>query len=196
MEAPASSPARERVLAAAEALFSERGYAAVTLRHVADHLGMRQASLYHHVPGGKAELFVEVTERGLARHRRGLEAAIAAVEPALRPQLRAAARWLLSQPPLNVSRLIRSDFPALAPAHADRLFHATYASLLAPLERPFIDADARGEIVHHQPTLLSASFLTLIEGIHDAGGGRPISRSKDDVAEEIIDVLLDGLRPR
>ena len=190
------SQARERVLATAEALFSERGYDSVTLRHIADQLGLRQASLYHHVPNGKEQLFVEVTERGLERHRLGLETAITAVEPDLRLQMRAAARWLLSQPPLNLSRLIRSDFPRIAPNHADRLFHATYASLLAPLERIFVDAHERGDIVEHQRTLLSASFLTLIEGIHDAGGGRPIPRSKDEVADEIIDVLLDGLRPR
>jgi AcrR family transcriptional regulator len=38
------SEARERVLAAAERLFAERGYAAVTLRDIAAAVGIRHAS--------------------------------------------------------------------------------------------------------------------------------------------------------
>lgn len=190
------SPARERVLMVAEELFAERGYAAVTLRHVADRLGLRQASLYHHVPEGKEQLFVEVTERGLDRHRQGLEAAIAEAGPSLRPQLRAAARWLLSQPPVNLARMVRSDMPAIAPAHADRLIRATYLALLAPLERVFVAAQARGESTPRHPILLGGAFLAIVEGIHDAGGGRDVGRPKEALADEMIDVLLDGLRPR
>ena len=63
------SAARERVQATAERLFAERGYKAVTLRDIAQELGIRQASLYYHFPGGKEELYVTVTERGLQAHR-------------------------------------------------------------------------------------------------------------------------------
>jgi AcrR family transcriptional regulator len=191
-----SSPARERVLMVAEGLFAERGYAAVTLRHVADRLGIRQASLYHHVPDGKEQLFVEVTERGLERHRRGLEGALAAAGPSLRPQLRAAARWLLAQPPVNLSRMVRSDMPAITPAHADRLIRASYLALLTPLERAFVAAEERGEVALPHPILLAGSFLFIVEGIHDAGGGRDVGRPKEALADDMIDVLLDGLRPR
>lgn len=190
------SPARERLLMVAEKIFAERGYASVTLRDVADRLGIRQASLYHHVPGGKEQLFVEVTERGLERHRRGLEEAIAGAEPALRAQLRAAARWLLSQPPVNVSRLVRSDMPAISPDHGDRLLHASYEALLAPLARAFVAAEERGEVALPHPILLAGSFLFIVEGIHDAGGGRDVGRPKEALADDMIDVLLDGLRPR
>lgn len=191
-----SSPVRERVLAVAEELFAERGYAAVTLRHVADRLGIRQASLYHHVPEGKERLYVEVTERGLERHRRGLETAIGDAGPSLRPQLRAAARWLLAQPPVNIARMVRSDMPAIAPAHADRLLRATYIALLAPLERAFVRAQERGESTARHPILLGGAFLSIVEGIHDAGGGRDVGIPKEVLADEMIDVLLDGLRPR
>ncbi|MBZ0309485.1 MAG: TetR/AcrR family transcriptional regulator, partial [Anaerolineae bacterium] len=52
----------------AEHLFAERGYTAVTLRDIAEAVGLRHASLYHHVPGGKEALFIEVTERTMKRH--------------------------------------------------------------------------------------------------------------------------------
>ncbi len=129
--------ARERVLQAAERLFTERGYAAVTLRDIAEALGIRQASLYYHAPGGKEELFVQVTERGLERHRAGLETAISQAGEELREQLRAAARWLLSQPAMNFARMLRSDMPAIRESEANRLRLIAYQSLIAPLEAAF-----------------------------------------------------------
>lgn len=190
-----SSAARERVLHQAEALFSERGYDSVTLRDIAEALGMRQASLYHHAPGGKEQLYVEVTERGLQRHRRGLVEALGTTGD-LRQQLRAAARWLLSQPPINLSRFVRSDLPAITQAHADRLFGAAYQALFAPVEGAVRVASDRGEIRRHDLSMIAGTFLTLIEGVWDAGGGRALDRPREALADELVDILLDGLRPR
>ena len=190
-----SSEARERVLQHAEHLFSERGYAAVTLRDIAAGIGIRQASLYHHVPGGKEELYVEVTARNLRRHHRGLETALA-TNGGVRAQLRAAAGWLLSQPPMNLSRMVRSDLPAIAKAHADQLLAISYETLFAPLERALRRAERAGEVRAHNPVLLAATFISLVEGLWDAHGGGADEQQRDVLAVELIDVLLDGLRPR
>ena len=72
---------RQRVLDAAEALFLERGYTAITLRDIADDLGLKQASLYYHFPEGKEQLFMTMSERLFDRHAHGLNAAMAAAEP-------------------------------------------------------------------------------------------------------------------
>lgn len=182
------------MLAVAERLFSERGYAAVTLRDIADALGIRQASLYHHVPGGKEELFVEVTERGLERHRVALERSIEGAAPDLRRQLQAAARWLLAQPPIDLARMIRSDMPAISEVHARRLTQAALRSLVMPLERAFLASRSRGE--HEMPyeRLLAGSFLSIIEAIQVAERYSPVPQ--ETMADAMIDVLLDGLRPR
>lgn len=191
-----TSEARERVLAQAERLFSARGYDSVTLREIAGALGIKQASLYHHAPGGKEELYVAVMERGLRRHRAGFEAAIATGGD-IATQLRAAARWLLSQPPLNLSRMVQSDLPAIDRAVADRLIRAMYEAVLAPVERALRAAEAHGEIVlHADPTLTAAAFVTMIGAIRDAGGGRPVPHTPDEMAGQMIAILLDGLRPR
>ncbi|HEY8601264.1 MAG TPA: TetR/AcrR family transcriptional regulator [Thermomicrobiales bacterium] len=195
MSSQHSSESRERVLLLAEALFSERGYDSVTLRDIAEAIGIRQASLYHHVPGGKEQLYVEVTERGLQRHQAGLEAALATAT-GIRAQLRAAARWLLSQPPMNLSRLVRSDLPAIAREHADRLLATSYTTLFAPIERALRDADRSAEIRLHNPILLAATFISLIEGIWDADYVGAVRHTHAEMADELIDVLLDGLRPR
>lgn len=186
------SASRQRVLSVAEQLFSERGYAAVTLRDIALALGIRQASLYHHVPGGKEDLYVEVTERGLQRHRAALEEAIEGVEPVdLRDQLRAAARWLLSQPPFDLARMIRSDMPEISQDHAQRLTHSALHSLVMPIARAFEASRARGEHDVPYDRLLAGSFLSIIETIQVSARYSPISGQV--MVDLMIDVLVDGL---
>ncbi|HVB65617.1 MAG TPA: TetR/AcrR family transcriptional regulator [Nitrolancea sp.] len=188
------SEARERVLVVAERLFSERGYSSVTLRDIATELGIRQASLYHHVPDGKEQLYVEVTERGLDRARFALERAIDAGGLSLRDQLAGAARYLLSQPPFDLARMIRSDMPAISEIHARRLTQTALNSLVRPIERAFAAARTRGE--HHMPSerLLASSFLAIIETIQVSQRFTPMPG--ETMAGMMIDVLLDGLHPR
>lgn len=48
--------ARDAMIASAAALFRERGVAATSLRDVVEHAKAPRGSIYHHFPGGKAEL--------------------------------------------------------------------------------------------------------------------------------------------
>ncbi|HSX66376.1 TetR/AcrR family transcriptional regulator [Nocardioides sp.] len=48
--------ARDAMVASAAALFRERGVAATSLRDVVEHAKAPRGSIYHHFPGGKAEL--------------------------------------------------------------------------------------------------------------------------------------------
>ena len=114
------SIARERVMDTAERLFARKGYNAVTLRDIAAEIGIHHTTLYHHVPGGKEQLFIDVVERNFEHHRRGLTQAIAGAPSDIRLQLRAIADWLLSQPPMDLVRMVYSDLPAIDPAQADR----------------------------------------------------------------------------
>ncbi len=189
-----SSAARERVLFVAERLFSERGYSSVTLRDIANELGIRQASLYHHVPGGKEQLFVEVTERGLERTRVELERVIAAAGEDLGRQLRSAATLLLAQPPFDLARMIRSDMPAISEVHARRLTQIALRSLVMPIEVAFAAARDRGMHVMPHQRLLAGSFLAIIETVQVSQRFTPLSGQ--EMADMMIDVMIDGLRPR
>lgn len=182
--------ARERVLDGAEWLFSARGYAAVTLRDVAQAVGLNHASLYYHAPGGKEALYVEVMERGLKRHHDGLEQAINDAGEDWRAQLRAAALWLVGQPPLDIMRMRLSDLPALSAENAARLNQSVYVLLLAPIERVF-----RRVVGPDQPAkamLLTGMFLFMVEGVHSAPPeGVPMDRER--MVDVMLDVLVHGL---
>lgn len=186
------SEARERVLEAAERLFAEKGYKAVTLRDIALAVGIRHASLYHHAPGGKEELFVEVTERNLKRHADGLQQALASAEMNVRAQLQAVARWLLSQPPMDLIRMTHSDMPAIAPEQAQRLMTLAYASLLEPVVGIMQEAQARGEIKHPDVGLVGSGMVGLIESLH-AIPEQYLTKSRLQMAYELIDVMLHGI---
>lgn len=188
------SEAKERVLVAAEQLFSERGYAAVTMRDIAEALHIRQASLYHHVPAGKEQLFVEVIARAFERHHHGLRQALAPAGQDLREQLRAAAGWLLGQPPVDLTRLFRSDLLALSEDHAGQVVQTVGDAIFAPLKEALRLSYDRGEIRAINEIVFVVSFLAIIETIHDVQRYTPVP--KEVLANDMIDVLLDGLRRR
>jgi AcrR family transcriptional regulator len=62
--APGRSPAAERILDAAEAVFAEGGLSGASMRLIGRRAGLTAASLYHHFPS-KDALYEAVLERGL-----------------------------------------------------------------------------------------------------------------------------------
>lgn len=187
------SEARERVLHAAEQLFMQRGYTAVTIKDIAAAVGIHHASLYHHAPRGKQGLFVEVVQRVMLRHRDGLSAAVDRHPGDVRAQLRAVAAWLLAHPPVDLIRMGQSDAPALAAPVGDHLLMLAFEALLMPLVTVFNDAHARGEIVVGDVGNVAGAFLSAIQGLHTippAYRRRPLA----DMADDLVTLFIDGLR--
>ena len=192
---PSGSGAREQVLRAAERLFAVKGYAGTTLRDIATAVGIRHASLYHHAPGGKEELFVEVTGRALQRHREGLGRALASAPTCLRGQLYAVADWLLAHAPMDLVRMAHADMPAIDAAQAERLSLLALESLVVPVEEALRAAAARGAVVDRDLDVVAGGLVGMIESLHAipekslAHGGR----TRSELAHRLIDVMLDGL---
>jgi len=185
----------QRVLDVAEALFVDRGYNAITLRDIADELGIKQASLYYHFPGGKEQLFLAMAERMFERHRQGIVAALDAGKGDLRAQLRQVAEWFSSQRPVKFITMLHADLAALTPEHKEQLAQKAHAAMFRPLRDTFIAAQARGEIRPVHPDLLVGSFLWLMDGLN-YGEMRAGAPPRQVMAEELISLLLDGLLPR
>ncbi len=186
-----NSEARERVLEAAERLFAEKGYKAVTLKAIAAEVGIRHATLYHHVQS-KEQLFIEVTERSLHRHRAAIEQALAGSAGSVRQQLHAVASWLLSQPPMDLVRMSHVDMPALAPEEAWRLSQLAMESLFHPVTLALYQAESRGEIEHSNLGLVAGGLVGMISSLHALPPGVS-PQSPTEMAHELIDVVLNGL---
>lgn len=185
-----TSSARDQVLDVAERHFAERGYAAVTLKDLAQELGMRQPSLYYHAPGGKEELFVAVMLRHLERHRTMIAAALAASaargEDDMEPQLRRIASCMLSRPPLSLWRMVRSDMHKLSPESRATLDEAIQRCAKAPIRSVFERA-ARSGRLRQDPDVVTWFFISQIEAL------RARERYTERPAIEMLDMMLDLL---
>ena len=189
------SIAYERVMDTAERLFARRGYNAVTLRDIAAEIGIHHTTLYHHVPGGKEQLYIDVVERNLAHHRQGLTGAIEEAPSDIRSQLRAVADWLLSQPPMDLVRMVYSDLPSIDADQAERLSRIAFETMLVPIETILRSARDQGVIEYEDLILAAGTLIGMIESLY-AVPKRPAMKSRQMMAYEMVDILLNGLRPR
>ena len=186
--------ARDRVLNTAEMLFHLHGYQAVTMRDIANDLGMKQASLYYHVPNGKEQLFTEITMRRLQHFNTHIEKAIADAAPTIEDRLTAVTNWIISQPPMKLLVMFETDMPALSTETQQQLMRLAYQSLFSPITRIFAEAQANGEIRHLLPDQLAGTFLSLLDGIMYAHRAGHTNLTIQETAADTIDMMLNGLR--
>lgn len=191
---------RDRLLDAAERLFDEHGFAAVKLRHIAEAAGLHHSTFYHHVPGGKAQLYAEAMERSTARHAAAVQERLAAHREDLRAALRAVASWLLERPPGNHGRMLGTDLRELPSETAERLAREAYAALIGPIARALREAPAEERAgLDADPRLADTVAGALVAAVQALGavearyGGTVEVRRQ---AEHLVDVFLDGLRRR
>ena len=191
---------RARVLECAERLFMERGYQAVKLRDIADALGVRAASLYYHFPGGKPEMFVAVLDAAMDRYRSGLDDAIRRADSGLQAELDAAARFYLSQPKIDLFRMLDSDLEQIEPADRARVAMKMHRSLQGPIMDAFVRAASPGRGPDGSlgdapmPELLAGSFLAIVQGIHHLRAEFDIPITKEQMAGRMAGILAAGLR--
>jgi TetR/AcrR family transcriptional regulator, cholesterol catabolism regulator len=185
--------ARARALDAAERIFTRKGFAAVKLREISAELGLSHASLYYHFPGGKEELFAAVMERNILRHGAGLAEAITSGGQTLRGKLRGVAAWLLSLPPMDLIRMAETDMPSLPEDVARRLMTPLFEQMIVRLRPVLKEAVERGEVAQSTDAgLVAGAFIGLVENLHSVPRFA-VTRSRVDMANDLIDIVLKGL---
>src|SRR5437868_9939475 len=78
---PRTSDAGQKMIESAAVLFRERGVQGTSFADVLEHSGAPRGSIYHHFPGGKAQLAEETTRWAGDYIVRGTLAALAAGDP-------------------------------------------------------------------------------------------------------------------
>jgi TetR/AcrR family transcriptional regulator len=182
---------RDRMLEVATSLFSDNGYAAVSIREIADRSGVTLSSLYHHF-GDKRGLYLQVYLAEFGKSSGRLEAAIGvAGSPAHRlfaftselcrvlsepgPLFKLVARHWLDSPPDVIRQLAQATVPVqykqvrdtiqeIAPA---RNHNATALALYALVHglltlRPFEDSLQWKSGISRTPVPLAEFALTTL----------------------------------
>ena len=65
--APANPASKELLQEQLRGVFLERGYDGATLAHLSDATGLSKATLYHHFPGGKAEIAATLVRSAISQ---------------------------------------------------------------------------------------------------------------------------------
>jgi AcrR family transcriptional regulator len=192
--AKTADPPAERLLAAAEHLFGERGYRRTSVAGICAAAGIATGSFYAHF-GSKADIFVSVIRRINADTRAAMSDALeVAAADNQRARERAAFRAyfdLMSERPW-IFRIVR-EAEFLAPAE----FRAYYERLARGYARGVRVAQLAGDVdPRYDPEVIAyiytglGHFVGMRWAEWTAGGRVP-----DDVFDDLMDVLARGLAP-
>lgn len=170
-------------------LFLAHGFTGVSLRQLAAALGIQAASLYHHCPGGKPELYERSIEEVMGQVRGRLERAIG--ELPFERALPAVAGELLACPPVDFRRIQEADLPALRAAGGapERVVGALHAGVHEPL-RELIAAGKRAGAVRARvdEDLAAAALSSLVVGLGASHGAHAA-----DLVGPTVQILLEGI---
>lgn len=184
---------RTALVAAARALFTERGYAATSTTEIVERAGVTRGALYHHFPA-KDDLFRAVFEQLEAEVTEHVaEEALAGADPF--EQLRVGSRAYLDvclDP--AVQRVVLVEGPSVLGWERWQEIEQRYGYGLVAAG---IEAAMATGLIETQPVepLAHVLFGALTEaGMVVARAGDPRAARSD--MDEAMDRLLDGLRAR
>jgi TetR/AcrR family transcriptional repressor of lmrAB and yxaGH operons len=186
--------ARERMIESAAVLFRERGVHGTSFSDVIEHSGAPRGSIYHHFPGGKAQLAAEATRYASQYTAGALTAALADDDPVVAVRAFVALwRKLLRSTDFAsgcpvVSATLEGDRSPAARDAAGVAFRQWEELLAGALERRSVEADrARG---------LATLIVSAVEGaIVLARAQRslaPLERVADELEALVTGALVEA----
>ncbi|ATO17644.1 TetR family transcriptional regulator [Micromonospora sp. WMMA2032] len=195
-------PTHDLVLAAATALFAERGFDAVSVRDVAAAAGVDVATVAHHT-GTKAQLYDACFARVFSAEREVLEAAGQRAAEALTAGPDQALRALhelvdvfvdfLEDRPETTALWLRRWLEPQRHAELDRRYSAP---LYAQVERLLAAAARAGALVEPAPHVTVRSLVWAVHGHVVALAARSGSAARERREfRAFVHRLLDGLYP-
>jgi AcrR family transcriptional regulator len=185
------SPRQEEVLDVVEKVFLRDGIRAVRMGQLAAEAGCSRSTLYDLAPS-KEELLLLVLDRMMRRiSRRGARAIARATGPA--EQVRA----MLTSGALDFSTLGPRFLEAVRQHPPARLlFDRWVGEGRDALERLIEAGTASGEFRTVNAPVVAEAMFAVVLRFTDPDFARSTSVSRTAGLSELVDVLLDGLRPR
>jgi AcrR family transcriptional regulator len=178
---------RALALEAAHRLLQEHGYLGVSLEAVAQAIGVRQPSLYHHFPEGKEQLVLEIADLANAQDASGFARALD-LGRTVRDQLTEVARYVIGER-RQTSSILRDAMRFMAEGHQRHIYTRFYEGQYVPLRAALEAGVVRGELRTHDTGRSAWAFLGLLSEMNvqeDEPDGEPL-------AQFIVGLVMDGL---
>ncbi len=188
----AQSSTRERLLQAADRLWSERGLQGASLEDIAREAAVTKPTLYYYF-ADKSGLFTETVCSVLEQHGGGLRTASRAASSA-RARLVAAIAYLI-RARCSGPRLLREGGVALTIDQLSQTRSAFFRYFFAPLQQILDDGVRTGELRAIDSAFATQALLNLIDPwtSRSTREARPGGRTAEQLAGDIVDLVVDGI---
>ena len=188
---PPTESTRDRIQTEAARLFLASGYHGVSMREVAEAVGVTKPALYHHY-ADKEALFLAMLDGALATLARLVEHA--GEQQGIRAQLDTLIRDLLdTAPEQRVGLQLASELRHVSPERR-AAFETEYRRVWMGGLTALIDAAVgRGELrTDLPPAALTLALLALMYPLVSGPG----ARQPQQTAQALLSVYLDGAEPQ
>lgn len=189
---------RQEILAAAKAVFADKGYHATTIADIARAAGLSYGSIYWYYDSKEA-LFHELMSAEAAALRHHIDVAVKATPRADGPDgpFRAAVRATLEFYDADrdlVKLLFRDAFALGAPF--EQHLREIQDSFVSDTERIVVAAQRQGAIVDGPPKLIAFAITSLVGQLAHRRIWAEDGTSAEVAADFAVALLLNGLVPR
>jgi AcrR family transcriptional regulator len=184
------SARREELTRIAARLFAERGYQGTSLADLAAELGVRKASLYHHI-ASKEDLLWEVAWEGAEAFHAGLDAVPPDASPSERIRLALRAHLAVVSGQLDIATVFVREWRYLEGERRERFLaeRRRYEERVRDLFREGVE----GSELRTDLDVSTAALLFLSAANWAYTWLRPDAGTAD-LADRLYAALLDGMR--
>ena len=189
---------RDDILGAAKAVFAEKGFHATTIADVAKAAGISYGSIYWYFDS-KDALFHALMDNQEQLLRAHIERTVAELgdntggEALFRGSVRATFEFFEAD--RDVVKLLFRDSLVLGDRF-DRHLAGIYEGFIADIEKTIATAQAAGQVIDAPPRMIAFSVAALIGQLALRRLATDDGLPADVVADFVVTLLLDGLRPR
>ena len=186
---------RDQILASAQRLFMEQGFRGISMRQIAEQVGLTKAALYYHFRD-KEDLFVAIVERYLNRTAELLDMASAEGQDC-RSRLSAIVYAILTQPVEEraILRLASQELSNISPEARGQfliLYHEKFIGRLTAL----IEAGmASGELRTVDARLATWTLLGMMYPYFHPSPSTGFSLGRAEI-DALTSIYFDGLAAR
>ncbi len=172
---------------AADTLLHEHGYLGVSMDSIADQIGIRKASLYHHFPQGKDQIMLEIANKHIELNKAGFQNAFDAGDT-VRQRLEAIAGFVF-QNTRQTHRVLQDTMHFLPLEHQQTLGTDFYNHIFGKTHQIFEIGIKTGELRPHDTKFSTFAFLSLLSEMNVAAH----QKTWINLASRVSSILLDGL---
>jgi AcrR family transcriptional regulator len=187
-----TADSRAAILEAAKLLFMQEGYRGISMRQIAEAVGVTKAALYYHFKD-KEELFVAIVEQYLLAMSALIDE-VASGTGGTRAQIGELVRRILAQPPeqRSIIRLASQELSNISPPNRARFLEMYHSRFVGRITALLAEGMARGELRALEPNVATWTLLGMMYPyFHPAPPTQALPNPT--LIEALLSIYFDGL---